>query len=192
MLMLFFVNIYLSDKLAMFRVINNIIDRCFFTVTFIVGVQLPAFIIQYKHRLSGHLSEAKLHLVEFQNIADLHYQGNLSAMITKYQANSEPSIVNTAEIINQLVIRVEYLQSQLSVITSDVYIERIYNFIVYGDKVIIKDTLTDFSLTIPLEINALSTGAVIAIAGLIAKEIIVSLLRLLGKKMSLNHQKISH
>ncbi|WP_170246376.1 DUF2937 family protein [Colwellia hornerae] len=187
--MLFFVNIYLSDKLAMFRVINNIIDRCFFTVTFILGVQLPAFIIQYKHRLSGHLSEANLHLVQFQNIADQHYQGNLSAMITKYQANSEPSIVNTAEIINQLVERVEYLQSQLSMIINDVYIEQIFNFIVYADRAIIKNTLTDFSLTIPLEINALSTGAVIAIVGLIAKEIVVSLIKLLAKKISPNHQK---
>lgn len=103
----------------MFRIINNIIDRCIFTVVFILGVQLPEFLIQYKQRLSGHLSEANLHLVQFQNIADQHYQGNLSAMVLKYQENSEPSIVNTAEIINQLISRVEYLQQQLNVVTNN-------------------------------------------------------------------------
>jgi hypothetical protein len=168
----------------MFRIINNIIDRCFFTITFILGVQLPGLIIQYKHRLSGHLSEAELHLVQFQTLADRHYQGDLSAMIIKYQANSEPSIVNTAEIIKQLMSRVDYLQSQLSGVTNNAYIEQVYNFIIYADRTIIKDTLTDFSITIPLTLNALVTGAVIAIVGLLIKEIVGYLIRVISKKMS--------
>jgi len=167
----------------MFRVINNIIDRCFFTITFILGVQLPAFIIQYKHRLSGHLSEAKSHLVQFQTIADQHYQGDLLAMVMKYQANSEPSIVNTAEVINQLIFRVDYLQLQLDAIINNEYIEQIFNFIVHADRAIIRDTLIDFSLTIPLEVNAISTGAVIAIVGLLLKELSNALFKLLSKKL---------
>jgi len=183
MLLLLIEDSYLSDNFYMFRVINNIIDRCFFTITFILGVQLPAFIIQYKHRLSGHLSEAKLHLVQFQTIADQHYQGDLSAMIMKYQTNSEPSIVNTAEIINQLVLRVEYLQHQLNVITNNSYIEQLSNFIIYADRAIIRDTLIDFSIVIPLEINALTTGVTFAIAGLLIKEIFVYFIRFLSKKL---------
>jgi|GEM_PF-760486 len=183
MLLLLIEDSYLSDNFYMFRVINNIIDRCFFTITFILGVQLPAFIIQYKHRLSGHLSEAKLHLVQFQTIADQHYQGDLSAMIMKYQTNSEPSIVNTAEIINQLVLRVEYLQHQLNVITNNSYIEQLSNFIIYADRAIIRDTLIDFSIVIPLEINALTTGITFAIAGLLIKEIFVYFIRFLSKKL---------
>ena len=182
MLLLSFINSYLRDKLSMFRVINNIIDRCIFTTTFIVGVQLPAFIIQYKHRLSGHLSEANSHLVEFQTIADLHYKGDLSAMVMKYQTNSEPSIVNTAEIINQLILRVEYLQLQLNAVMNNVYIEQVFDFILHADRAIIRDTLVDFSLTIPLELNALSTGAVIAIVGLLIKEIASYLFKLFSKK----------
>jgi hypothetical protein len=183
MLLLLFINNYLSQKSPMFRVINNIIDRCFFTLTFILGVQLPAFIIQYKHRLSGHLSEAKLHLAQFQTIADQHYQGDLLAMVMKYQANSEPSIVNTADVINQLIFRVDYLQLQLNAVINNEYIEQVFNFIVHADRSIVRDTLIDFSLTIPLELNALSTGAVIAIVGLLLKEITNSLFKLLGKKL---------
>jgi hypothetical protein len=183
MVLLFFANNYLSDSSSMFRVINNIIDRCFFTITFILGVQLPAFIIQYKHRLSGHLSEAKLHLVQFQTIADQHYQGDLSAMIMKYQTNSEPSIVNTAEIIKQLVLRVEYLELQLNAIINNAYIEQVFNFIVYADRTIIRDTLIDFSITIPLELNALATGAIIAIVGLLIKEVSSYIFKLFSKKI---------
>jgi len=183
MLLLFIEDSYLSDSFYMFRVINNIIDRCFFTITFILGVQLPAFIIQYKHRLSGHLSEAKLHLVQFQTIADQHYQGDLSAMIMKYQTNTEPSIVSTAEIINQLVLRVEYLQHQLNAIANNSYIEQLANFVVYADRTIIRDTLFDFSIAIPLEINALATGIIIAITGLLIKEFIIYFSRFLSKKL---------
>jgi hypothetical protein len=183
MLLLLFANNYLSDKLSMFRVINNIIDRCFFTLTFILGVQLPAFIIQYKHRLSGHLTEAKSHLAQFQTIADQHYQGDLSAMVVKYQTNSEPSIVNTAEIINQLILRVEYLKLQLNAVMNNVYIEQVFDFILNADRTIIRDTLVDFSLTIPLELNALSTGVIIAIIGLLIKEISSYLFKLFSKKV---------
>ena len=183
MVLLFFANNYLSDSSSMFRVINNIIDRCFFTITFILGVQIPAFIIQYKHRLSGHLSEAKLHLVQFQTIADQHYQGDLSAMIMKYQTNSEPSIVNTAEIIKQLVLRVEFLELQLNAIINNAYIEQVFNFIVYADRTIIRDTLIDFSITIPLELNALATGAIIAIVGLLIKEVSSYIFKLFSKNI---------
>jgi len=101
----------------------------------------------------------------------------------KYQTNSEPSIVNTAEIINQLVLRVEYLQHQLNVITNNSYIEQLSNFIIYADRAIIRDTLIDFSIVIPLEINALTTGITFAIAGLLIKEIFVYFIRFLSKKL---------
>jgi hypothetical protein len=188
MLLLLIDNSYLSDKLSMFRVINNIIDRCFFTITFILGVQLPAFIIQYKHRLSGHLAEAKSHLVQFQTIADQHYHGDLSAMVIKYQTNSEPSIINTAEVINQLISRVDYLQTQLSAVMNNAYTEQVINFILHADRKIIRDTLFDFSLTIPLELNALGTGATIAIVGLLLKEISSYIFKLINKKLWPDHQ----
>jgi hypothetical protein len=183
MLLLLISNSYLSDKLSMFRVINNMIDRCFFTITFILGVQLPAFIIQYKHRVSGHLTEAESHLVQFQTIADQHYQGDLSAMIIKYQTNSEPSIVNTAELINQLISRVDYLQTQLNAVMNNVYTEQVVNFILHADRTIVRDTLIDFSLTIPLELNAIGTGAIIAMMSLLIKEISSYLFKLLSKKL---------
>jgi hypothetical protein len=167
----------------MFRIINNIIDRCFFTVTFILGVQLPELIIQYQHRLSGHLTEANLHLLQFQTIADKHYQGDLSAMVLKYQANTDPSIVSTADIINQLITRVDYLQHHLSTITESTYIEQVINTIMYADKLIIRQTIMEFSMAIPLTVNALTTGIVLAISGLLIKEIFTYFIRYISKKL---------
>jgi hypothetical protein len=167
----------------MFRIVNNIIDRCFFTVTFILGVQLPELLIQYQHRLSGHLTEAKLHLLQFQTIADKHFQGDLSAMVIKYQENTESSIVSTANIINQLMTRVDYLQQQLIIITESSYIEQVINTMMYADRTIIRQAIVEFSMAIPLSINALATGAVFALTGLIIKELVSYFIRYINKKV---------
>jgi hypothetical protein len=167
----------------MLRIINNIIDRCFFTITFILGVQLPEFIIQYQHRLSGHLTEAKLHLLKFQTIADQHYQGDLSAMVMKYHENTESSIVSTANVINQLITRVDYLQQQLFTITESNYLEQVINTILYADRMIIRQTIIEFSMAIPLTLNALTTGAALAITGLLIKEVFSYSIRYFSKKL---------
>ncbi len=167
----------------MFRIVNNIIERCFFTVAFILGVQLPELLIQYQHRLSGHLTEAKLHLLQFQTIADKHFQGDLSAMVLKYQENTESSIVSTANIINQLITRVDYLQQQLIIITESSYIEQVINTIMYADRTIIRQAIMEFSMAIPLNLNALTTGAVFAITGLLIKELFRYTILYINKKL---------
>jgi len=179
-----------SKHSSMFRIINNIIDRCFFTVVFILGVQFPELLIQYQHRLSGHLAEAKLHLLQFQAIADKHFQGDLSAMVLKYQENTEPSIISTANIINQLIIRVDYLQHQLSIFTGSAYIEQVISTIMHADRTIIRQTIIEFSMAIPLSLNALATGAVFAISGLLLKEIFSYFIRYINKKLWPDHSSI--
>ena len=108
-------------------------------------------------------------------------------MVMKYQTNSEPSIVNTADLITQLISRVDYLQLQLNALFNDVYTEQIINFMLNADRTIVRDTLIDFSLTIPLELNALSTGAIIAIVSLLIKEIFNAFFILIRKKLWPEH-----
>lgn len=154
----------------MLRIINNIIDRCLFTVTFILGVQLPEFINQYLQRLSGHLNEAKLQLSQFDAIAQSHYQGDIALMVNSYKTNNDPVIVDTGIVIEQLVARVNYLENHFSSLFNNDYISQIQYFIFNADLQIMQQTAKIYSLAIPLEINALATGAIIAITGLLMKE----------------------
>jgi hypothetical protein len=175
----------------MFSLFNNIIDRCFFTFSFILGVQLPALIQQYNQRLAGHLSEAKLQLSQFQSIANQHYQGDLLEMVVKYQKNTEASIVSTGDLIQQLIARIDHLQQQTALLLDFNYLKQVSNFILYSDKQIVLATLNDFSLSIPLEVNALCTGAFIAIFGLLIKELGVFLMKRLGQKLWPEHNSLS-
>jgi hypothetical protein len=169
----------------MLALINNIIDRCFFTVTFIIGVQLPEFIQQYQQRLTGHLGEAQSQLDQFTIIAQQHFDGSLVAMITSYKDNNEPSIISTGELIEHLSLRVDYLSSHLAQITQADYLHSVYQFIWHLDQQIASGTAEHFSMAIPLELNAIATGGTLAIGALILKELTVYLVKYPFKKKKL-------
>jgi len=166
----------------MFKLINNIIDRCFFTVSFIVAMQLPEFIQQYIQRLSGHLNEAQFQLAQFQKIAEENYQGSLSTMIVRYRENGEQSIKSTADLIELLATRIENYQAHMAQLTQSDYINTLYQFVIHLDLYIAQATAKQFALALPLNINAISTGAVIAIGLLVIKELSLMLLRRLFRK----------
>jgi len=157
----------------MFTLINNVIDRCFFTLTFILGVQLPEFMQQYQQRLAGQLAEASAQLNQFENIAQQHFDGSLITMITHYKDNTDASIISTGELIERLSVRVEYLASHLTQITQTDYLHSVYQFIWRLDQDIARGTAEHFSMAIPLELNAIATGATLAIAALLLKELML-------------------
>jgi len=166
----------------MFTLINNIIDRCFFTAIFILGVQLPEFMQQYQQRLAGHLAEAQSQLNQFEIIAQQHFDGSIITMVTRYKDNSEAAIVSTGELIERLSLRVEYLSTHLAQITQSDYLHNVYLFIWHLDNEIARGTAEHFSMAIPLEINAIATGGTLAITTLILKAICVNLIKCQFKK----------
>jgi|TARA_B110000211_G_scaffold48924_1_gene53203 hypothetical protein len=166
----------------MFTLINNIIDRCFFTAIFILGVQLPEFMQQYQQRLAGHLAEAQSQLNQFEIIAQQHFDGSIITMVTRYKDNSEAAIVSTGELIERLSLRVEYLSTHLAQITQSDYLHNVYLFIWHLDNEIAKGTAEHFSMAIPLELNAIATGGTLAITALILKTITVNLIKYPFKK----------
>ncbi len=162
----------------MLTVFNNIIDRCFFTVTFILGVQLPEFMQQYQQRLGGHLAEAQSQLAQFEVIAQQHFDGSLVTMIARYKENTEASIISTGELIEHLSLRVDYLANHLTQISQSDYLNSVYQIIWHLDKQIASGTAENFSMAIPLELNAIATGATLAIGALLLKELTIFAVKL--------------
>lgn len=146
----------------MLTLINTLIDRCMFTLMFILGVQLPEFINQYIQRLSGHLEESKQQLSNYQALAEQYFNGEISLLIKQYKGNSDPIIVDSATVIEQLVQRTEYLTNHLSSLDTQDYFQQLSQFALNFDAQLLHKTAEFYQLAIPLHINALSTGAVIA------------------------------
>ncbi|WP_286232548.1 DUF2937 family protein [Thalassotalea sediminis] len=147
----------------MLSFVQHIVDRGLFTFFFILGIQCPAFLYQYTQQLTGHFNEAKLQLSQYQTLADLHFQGSLLQLTNHYLKNSDVVINETGKIIASLISRNEYLQFQLSGMTNASYTEQLVFFFRHVDIEIAKQTLNIFSLTVPLTLEALTTGLCIAI-----------------------------
>ena len=49
----------------MLKLFTQLFDRILFTLSFILGVQIPEFMQQYTQRLSGHFDEANYQLSQF-------------------------------------------------------------------------------------------------------------------------------
>jgi len=167
------------------KLFATLVDRFLFTVSFIIGVQLPEFIVQYTHRLSGHLNEARYQLQQFQLIANNHFQGDLGMMIKRYQENTEASIVETGNLIIGTKERITYLEQHLTNMTQTELVHKFYAFFTEYDFVMAQATLQQFQMAIPLNYAALSTGAIIALILLVTDKAIIAL----GKKL---YRKSSH
>lgn len=147
----------------MFKLIKEIIDKILFTISFIIGVQLPAFINAYKQRLSGHLNEAHAQLDRFQQISEFQYGGDLQLLISHYLKNTDFSIQQTGQLIADLVNKVEYYQVLLKQLEDPSYINQLYSFITHIDINLAKATLNYFVLALPIESNAILTGLCFAL-----------------------------
>lgn len=147
----------------MLTLINTLIDRCMFTLMFILGVQLPEFINQYIQRLSGHLEESKKQLTNYQSLAEQYFDGNITLLIKQYKSNTDPIIVDTATVVEQLMQRTHYLSNHLNSINTEDYLQQLIHFASEFDPQLISKTAEFYKLAIPLNVNALSTGAVIAL-----------------------------
>jgi len=157
----------------MFKIIFTIFDRFLFTLTFILGVQLPEFIQQYSQRLSGHVNEVHLQLNEFQLIANRYFNGNLTSMTEKYLANSEASINETADIIINTSDRAANLQAQLLNLQNADYVKRVYYFITEFDQSMLQATYEQYQLAIPLTLPAFITGVLFALFIVILNQILI-------------------
>ena len=172
----------------MLKFISTIFDRILFTLSFIVGVQLPEFMQQYMQRLSGHLNEAKFQLQQFQTIADLQFNGDLTLMIERYQVNADQAIAQTGNVIQAMSERVSTFEYQLSQLQNTDYFNKLYNFVFQLDVPMAQATLESFQLAVPIEINALSTGVFFAFLIVMLQSILVKLFKTLLPKKHLKTQ----
>lgn len=147
----------------MLALLKNTVDRCLFTAAFIIGVQLPAFIYAYSQRLAGHYEEAKANLAMYEQLAQAHFNGDITKLIETYQQSDVAAINETGHIVQQLVERVDYLYSLISQITVPDYITQAQHLALYSDKSIAQQTLADFKMSIPLTMESLVTGACFAV-----------------------------
>lgn len=138
-------------------------DKLLFTSSFIAAMQLPEFIHQYRQRLGGHLDEARNQLASYQLVAERNFDGNLQSLVEQYQASASSAFRDTGEIINELINRVNYLETLLTRLELSSLPEKIWLMSSHLDSEIAQGTMQNFIPGMPMNFEAIACGLVVAI-----------------------------
>ncbi|WP_028862213.1 DUF2937 family protein [Psychromonas aquimarina] len=152
-----------------------------FTLTLLLGIQVPNFLQQYEHRLDAHYIEAEQQLQQYQNLADLYFGGSLQALIIKHKNSSENLFQDEAVLIENLMARFNYLQEQKDRLLSPLS-SRLYYLLAKLNSPLFIETKNNYQADIVLNKNAITVGLVFALSSTMMLEFLFYFLRLLTNK----------
>lgn len=140
------------------KLLNGLLERFLFTFGVLLFMQIPQFIDQYTQRLGGYYDAQRTHLAQYQAIADINYDGQLTTLIAQFQASDTPAIVQTGQQIESTRLTTETLLQDLRLLTADNYIPKLKLLVTRLDTTLAKNTLAIFKPGIPLTKEAIITG----------------------------------
>ncbi len=129
----------------------------FFTAGLLVGIQLPAFIEQYRLRIDAQLTEARENLSGFQRTADLFFDGQLKALIAHYRSSDDPVFNADAENVLAIFNRVQMLTREQTAMAAAWY-RQASHVLFFAPDELRAGTLEAFSYSAPLNPQAIAWG----------------------------------
>lgn len=137
------------------KMLDGLADRVISVLGAITFSQAPGFVTHYLQRLGGHVSEAKLNVASWQDIADETTGGNLRDLIEFYQSNGATEAVATGRKCAGDVARLHDLQAALDAIRDASPWERMFTFVRNADTSIARETLESYVPNVPLDLESL-------------------------------------
>lgn len=140
------------------KLLNGLLERFLFTFGVLLFMQIPQFIDQYTQRLGGYYDAQRTHLAQYQAIADINYDGQLTTLIANFQSSDTPAVVLTGQQIESTMHTTETLLQDLRLLTADSYLPKLKLLLTRPDLTLAKNTLAIFKPGIPLTKEAIITG----------------------------------
>ncbi|WP_413692821.1 DUF2937 family protein [Psychromonas sp. KJ10-2] len=162
----------------MYSVIKRYSLQLVFTLSLLVGLQLPSFLHQYETRLQGHFAEAQSQLAQFQALADLYFEGDLTALIEQHQNSDENVFRDEAKVIQASYLRVQNLQIQIDELQQPLW-HRLVHLAQQINSPITKQTWQTYQANIVLNQQAIVVGVTVAIGLMLILEGLLTLLKCL-------------
>ncbi|MHC4871549.1 MAG: DUF2937 family protein [Planctomycetota bacterium] len=123
----------------------------------LVGVQIPAFVDQYKKSVNAHLIEAEKSLGQFQADADKHFDGSIEKLIKHYLEKKDEVVKDGGKSITRIYVRVEELKLHQKTLEEAVLNGAFYVMFA-SDKEIASEVWQKFTFTVPLTAYAIGWG----------------------------------
>lgn len=170
---LFFITMFL------FRSIGEFIDRIFCALFAILFAQLPLYIEQYVHVLSGALAEAKLSYEDIKMRASMLVPPMTVEEFVQHHLDSEDSAFRASgEHFRESILRYEHYQSAIEQFSTCSVWSKPFVFLQNKEAHLIE--ALDFKPGLPFS----TEGLVYVLVGAFVGFLIVSLIRGIGKKLT--------
>lgn len=163
------------------EVLNNMLSvikryslQLVFTISLLLGLQLPNFLQQYELRLQGHFAEAKMQLGKFQSLADQYFQGDLQALIAQHKSSDVRVFQDEALLIESHYLRVQQLQKQIDVLDQPIWY-RLWSLSQQIKQPIVKEAWFGYQANIILNQQAILVGVVVAVLMMLCLEMLLGL-----------------
>jgi hypothetical protein len=152
-------------------------------VSLLFGLQIPNFVDQYQKRVDAHLREVTVNLQPFQEIANKYFSGDIVKLIELHRASNEKAFQDEGVAIEKMVQRKLRFETDLAALQTSLPMKA-FQVLLHGDREMVDEALGQYSYAVPLNQDALIFGACVALVILLLVELLLALVRLVGKKKS--------
>ena len=155
----------------------------------LLGIQLPNLADQYTKRVDAHLREVTINLQPFLMIANQYTNGSIEELIAMHRKSDLAPFRAEGDAIERLYLRKQHFDAEHKALQGSLP-GRLLHILWRGDQELREQTLLQYSAVVPLNQEALISGAVIALTALLLIELAMALGRRLDKaiKRWINHR----
>lgn len=146
----------------------------------LLGIQVPNLIDQYEKRVDAHLREVTVNLKPFQEIADKYFGGSMDKLIELHRKSEVKAFQDEGSAVQKMIQRKQRFEADLAALQTGLPM-KIVHVILDGDREMMDETLDQYTYAVPLNQDAIVTGAAFAAAILLALELLLALIRYISE-----------
>jgi hypothetical protein len=140
-----------------------------FGLGLLLGIQVPAFVDQYRLRVDAHYREVSANIAGFQHTADVMFGGSLDALVSYYRESGDQVFQSDAASVQTIVDRYRRFSAEQQIMQGNLA-KAAWHVLVAADAELLDETREQYTYTVPLDALALQWGAAIAMLLLILSE----------------------
>jgi len=137
-----------------------------FAAGLLLGIQVPAFVIQYSQRVDAHFREVSANIAGFQATADELFAGNLDDLIAYYRRSPDPVFSRDATGLDNLVGRFRRISAEQQALEGNALAVALH-VLLAADPELRREALNQYSYTVPLNGIALQWGLGLAVLAMV-------------------------
>ena len=159
--------------------LTSILHRYFIVIAasaaLLIGIQIPNLADQYEKRVDAHLREVKVNLQPFQEIADKYFGGSLDKLIELHRKSGEKAFQDEGKAIEQMIQRKLRFETELAALQTSLP-QKVLHILLDGDRELMDETQAQYTYAVPLNQDAVITGAAVAGVILLVLELLIAML----------------